>query len=52
MSSKLLNDNDRELTLDDLVDVRKQSVLEEAEEVEPELKEGIVTFSKLTEMLA
>jgi hypothetical protein len=37
--------------LDHLVEIRKQSALEEAEEPEPEPKERTVTVSKLSEGL-
>jgi hypothetical protein len=36
---ELLTFRDQELTLDDLVEIRKQSALEGAEEPEPEAKE-------------
>jgi hypothetical protein len=45
----LLNSHGQELTLDDLVEIRKQSALEEAEESEPECKERTVTVLNLAE---
>jgi hypothetical protein len=47
----LLNSYDQELTLDYNVEIRKQSVLEEPEEPDPEPKERTVTVSKLSEGL-
>jgi hypothetical protein len=46
---ELLNSHDKEFMLEDLVEIRKQSALEEAEESEP--KERTMTVSKLTEGL-
>jgi hypothetical protein len=48
---ELLNSHDKEHTLDSLVEIRKQSDLEEAEEPEPETKERTMTISKRTEGL-
>jgi hypothetical protein len=46
---ELQNSHDQELTLDDLVEIRKQSAFEEAEETEPEYKERTVTVLNLAE---
>jgi hypothetical protein len=43
--------HDQDLTLDYLVEILKQSALEEAEEPEPEPQERTPTVSKLTEEL-
>jgi hypothetical protein len=51
MSSELLNSYDQELALNDLVEIRKQSALEEAEEPEPVPKVRTMTVTKLTEGL-
>jgi hypothetical protein len=45
---ELLNSLDQKLTLYHPVDIRKQSTLEEVEELEPEPKERTVTVLKLT----
>jgi hypothetical protein len=47
----LLNSHNQELTLEDLVEIRKQSTLEEAVEPKPETKEQTMTVLKLTEGL-
>jgi hypothetical protein len=47
-----LNYHDLELTLDDLVEIRQQSVLEEAEEAKSEPEERTVAVLKVTEGLA
>jgi len=47
----LLNCHHQELTLGDLDEIWKQSTPEEAEEPEPEPKEGTVMIAKLTEGL-
>jgi hypothetical protein len=47
----LLNPHDQELTPDRLVEIRKQSGLEEAAWPEPDPKERTVTVLKLTEWL-
>jgi hypothetical protein len=47
----LLNVHDQELTLDDLVEIRKPSALEEAEDSVPEPKERTMMASKLTDGL-
>ena len=39
---ELLKSHDQQLTIDDLVEIQQQSVLEEAEEAEPEPKERTV----------
>jgi hypothetical protein len=46
---QLLNSHDQSLMLEDLVEIRKQSALEEGEEREPEAQERTVTVLKLTE---
>ena len=43
MCVQFLNSHDQEVTLDDLVEIRKQSALDEAEEPEPEPKKRTVT---------
>ena len=47
----LLNSSDQKLTFDHLVEIRKQSALEEAQEPEPERKERTERVVKLTEGL-
>jgi hypothetical protein len=42
---ELLNSNDQKLTLDDVVEIRKQTALEEAEKTEPKPKESAMTVS-------
>jgi predicted restriction endonuclease len=49
--SELLNSNDEKLTLDNLVEIWRQSTLEEAEEPQPEQKDRTMTVSKPTEGL-
>jgi len=46
---ELLNSNDKELMLDNLVEIWKQSTLEEAEEPEPKLRDRIIMVSALNE---
>jgi hypothetical protein len=46
---ELLNSNDKELTLDNLVEIWKQSTLEEAEEPKPKPRDRIIMVSKLNE---
>ena len=46
-----LNYRDQEITLEDLVKIRKQSGLQEAEEPEPEPKESTTTGLRFTEGL-
>jgi cysteine synthase len=48
---ELLNYHDQELTLGHLVEIRKQSAVEEAEEPEPDPKERAMTVLNLTEGL-
>ena len=45
----LLNSHDQKLTLYHLVDIQKQSALEEAEGLEPEPMERTMMILKLTE---
>jgi len=49
MSSELSNYHDRDISLDSLVEVWEQKVLEEAEEAKHETKESTVTLAKLAE---
>ena len=49
MSSELPNYHNRDLSLESLVKVMEQKVLEEAEEAKHEPKERTVTVAKLTE---
>jgi hypothetical protein len=51
MSSELLNCHDKELTLYNVVEIRKQSALEEVKEAETDPKERTVTVLELTEGL-
>lgn len=46
---QLLNFNDKELMLDNLVEIWKQSTFEEAEEPELKPRDRIITVSKLNE---
>jgi len=46
---ELLNSNDKELMLDNLVEIWKQSTLEEAEEPAPKPRNRIIMVSKLNE---
>jgi len=48
---KLPNSHDQELTLDNLVEIQKQNILEEAEEPGPGPEDRTVTVSELTEGL-
>ena len=48
---KLLNSNDHELKLDHLVEIQKQSILEEVQGCELEPKERPMTVSKFSEGL-
>jgi uncharacterized DUF497 family protein len=47
----LLNSHDQGLTIDDLVEIRKQSALVSEEAEEPEPKKRTVTIADLTEAL-
>ena len=47
----MLNSRDQKLAFDHLVEIRKQSALEEAQEPEPERKERTERVVKLTEGL-
>ena len=47
----MLNSDDRKLTLDDLVEIRRQFNFEEAAEPQPEPRERIMTVSELTDGL-
>jgi hypothetical protein len=44
---ELLNSHDQELTLDDLLESRKQNALEKAEYPEPESKKRTMNVSKV-----
>jgi hypothetical protein len=48
---ELLKSHDQEITLDNLFKIRKQSAIEEAEELESKPRLGIMTVLNLTEGL-
>jgi len=46
---KLLSSHEQELSLDHMIDIRKQSALEKAEGPEPEPEDRTMTVSRFTE---